>query len=177
MQRSSLTIGSFVLPALIFMSSALCSSCGVKESAAPPSKPAALPESFALASEPAGAKPVKEVIASVKSGDEVLVAGRVGVEGSDRAYFSLVDASLKACSETPMNDPCKTPWDFCCTPSDELKKLAATVEFRDGAALYSGSVLGFRGLDHLKHVVVKGKAEKDAAGNLTIVASGIFVKS
>jgi hypothetical protein len=137
---------------------------------------ARLPAALALPGEPAGARSVKEVVAQAKSGDEVVVAGRVGVEGSDRAYFTLVDSSLQACSETAMNDPCETPWDFCCSPPDELSKLSALIEFRDGAGLYSGNVLGFAGLEHLKGVVVKGKADKDASGNLTVVASGIFVK-
>lgn len=137
---------------------------------------ARLPASLALSGEPAGARSVKEVVAAAQAGDEVVVSGRVGVEGSDRAYFTLVDSSLQACSETALNDPCETPWDFCCSPPDELSRLSALVEFRDGAALYPGSVLGFAGLEHLKGVVVKGKASKDAGGNLTVVASGIFVK-
>jgi hypothetical protein len=109
-------------------------------------------------------------------GDEVVCGRRVGIDGSDRAYFTLVDASLKACSETPLQDPCKTPWDFCCSPPEELAKLSALVQFREGGELVAGNVLGFDGLDHLKNVIVKGKAEKDSSGNLTVVASGIFVR-
>lgn len=153
--------------------------CG-RESSTPITAAAAnkaqLPAMLALAAEPPGARPVKDVVREAKSGDEVVVAGRVGVEGSDRAYFTLVDPSLQACSETPLEDPCKTPWDFCCTPPDELSRLSALIEFRDGAGLHPGSVLGFDGLDHLKNVVVKGKADKDGSGNLTVVASGIYVR-
>jgi len=141
---------------------------------------ASLPAGIALAAEPAGAKPVKDVVAAARTGDEVVMVGRVGVEGSDRAYFTLVDPSLKACSETPLKDPCDTPWDFCCSPPEELAKLSALVQFRDGGELdghlLQGNVLGFAGLDHLKSVVVKGKAEKDSSGNLTVVASGLFVR-
>jgi hypothetical protein len=133
-----------------------------------------LPESLALSSEPAGAKSVKEVVAAARSGDEVIASGRVGVEGTDLAYFTLVDSSLKSC--TDIGDECKTPWDFCCTPPDEMAKLSATVQFRDGDKSWPTSVLGFQGLDHLSTVVVRGRAEKDPQGNLTIVATGVFVK-
>lgn len=136
--------------------------------------PGALPAPFALASAPAGAKSVKDVVASAKSGDEVVVSGRVGMEGSDSAFFTLVDGSLKSCVET--GDECKTPWDFCCTPPDEMAKVSATIVFQAGAKPIAGSVIGFQGLDHLSNVVVKGKAEKDSAGNLTVVADGIFVR-
>jgi hypothetical protein len=133
--------------------------------------------SFLLASEPAGAKSVKDVVASAKSGDEVVVVGRVGEEGHDTAYFALVDSSLHACTEMPMPDPCPTPWDFCCTDAKERAKLSTTVEFRRGpAGVAHGSILGVAGLDHLKTVVVTGKAEKDAHGNLTVAASGVFVR-
>jgi hypothetical protein len=37
-------------------------------------------------------------------------------------------------------------------------------------------VIGWNGVDHLKTVVVKGRAERDSAGNLTIAASGVFVR-
>ncbi len=133
-----------------------------------------LPASFVLAGEPAGARPVKEIVSAARSGDEVVVAGRVGDTGSDRANFRLVDPSLKSCTE--IGDECKTPWDYCCTPPDEMAKVSATVVFQDGEKPYAGTVLGFAGLDHLSSVVVKGRAEKDSSGNLTIVASGIFVK-
>lgn len=156
----------------------ICGACAKDEggsAAAPPvTASATIPASFALASEPEGAKPVKEIVASAKSGDDVVAVGRVGIEGTEESYFALVDRSLKPC--TDMGDECKTPWDYCCTAPDEMAKLSATVEFRDATKRYAGSALGFHGLDHLKEVVVKGKAKKDSAGNLTIVASGIWVK-
>ena len=100
--------------------------------------------------------------------------GRVGVEGSDAAYFSLVDLSQKGCIE--MGDECPTPWDYCCTPADVMAKQSATVEFRVDGKLAAGSVLGVHGIDHLKEVVVTGEARKDAGGNVIVVASGIWVK-
>jgi len=164
-------------PALLLAGGALASACGgdgdgARSAAA--ARRAALPASLVLPSEPAGARPVREVVAGAKSGDEVVLAGRVGREGSDRAWFSLVDPGQKSCTE--LDDDCPTPWDFCCTPADEMARVAANVEFRDGGALYPGSVIGVHGIDHLAEVVVTGRAEKDDHGNLTVVATGIFVK-
>ena len=136
---------------------------------------AALPDALALAAEPAGAQPIGAIVASLNGSATVVASGRVGVEGKDAAYFSLVDPSQKAC--TDMGDECKTPWDYCCTPPDVMSKQSATVEFRVGGQLVGTSVLGFHGLDHLKDVVVTGTAKKDSTGNVTIEASGIWVKS
>lgn len=148
-------------------------SSGSASGASAAAKSAAL-DRFFVATEPAGAKPVKVVVASAKTGDEVTVTGRVGVDVAGRAAFTLVDSSVKACSEIP--DPCKTPWDFCCEPSDEFRKESATVEFRDGARVIAAPAVGAHGLDHLGRVVVKGRAEKDPAGNLIVVASGIYLQ-
>jgi|RhiMethySRZTD1v2_1073278.scaffolds.fasta_scaffold623516_2 hypothetical protein len=134
-----------------------------------------LPPAFALAAEPAAAKPVKDAVANAKSGEELVVVGRVGEAGAERAFFTLVDLGVVTCKERP-GDTCPTPWDYCCEPAEELAKSSATIEFRNGAKPYAGSILGFHGLDHLSTVVVKGKAEKDSSGNLTIVADGVWVK-
>ncbi len=135
---------------------------------------AALPASVALRAEPAGAKGVGEAIEALAATGPVVMRGRVGIEGSDSAYFSLVDLSQKGCIE--MGDECPTPWDYCCTPADVMAKQSATVEFRVDGKLATGSVLGVHGIDHLKEVVVTGEASKDSAGNVVVVASGIWVK-
>ena len=75
-----------------------------------------------------------------------------------------------------MVDVCPTPWDYCCEDSTKLRAATATVEFREGADVRKTTARGFHGVDHLKTVVVRGAAEKDAAGNLTIVATGVFVR-
>ncbi len=158
------------------------SGCGDKQPAGGGANPAAtataptaaLPASLALASEPAGAKLIGEIVAGLAASGPVVARGRVGVEGSTDAYFTLADPSLKDC--VTIGDHCPTPWDYCCTPADEMAKQSATVEFHVGGKRASGSVIGFHGIDHLKEVVVTGEATKDDAGNVTIVASGIWVK-
>ena len=135
-----------------------------------------LPGTLLLASEPAGAKPVKEIVASAVAGDTVVATGRIGDAGAERADFRLVDASLKSCVE--LADQCPTPWDYCCSPAEEKRANSATVEFRDdrGKPL-AGSVLGLGGVGHLDTVTVEGRVEKDPMGNVTIVATGLFKKS
>jgi hypothetical protein len=145
-----------------------------------PSTPSALPPSYALTTEPSGALDVLKAKAAVKNGDPVVVVGRVGggksVFGDTRAIFTIVDPSLKPCGEDGMVDPCPYPWDYCCEDSTALRAATATIEFRDGAAVRKTGARGFHGIDHLKTVVVKGVAERDDAGNLTVVADGVFVR-
>lgn len=135
-----------------------------------------LPDSFWLKSEPANAKPVAEVREKAKSGEQVVVAGRVGGAkepfAKDAAAFTVVDASLKPCT-----DECSAPWDYCCEPPDRLTKNTITIEFLDGASRIKTGARGFHGLDHLKNVVVTGEARRDEAGNMVVVAKGIYVGS
>lgn len=146
------------------------------------STPAALTSTKAhqvLASEPAGAKGVIDVRKGAKDGDDVVVVGRIGgdvkafVEG--RASFSIVDSSLKPCNEKG-DDGCKTPWDYCCD-TDALPKSMATVKFTNAEGQTVGTdARQLLGVKELQTVVVKGKAKRDDAGNLTIIAEGLFVK-
>lgn len=149
-------------------------STGGGDASSTPAVRATLPEALALQAEPSDAKSVAAVVAELNGKAPVVVRGRVGIEGKEQAWFTLVDLAQKGCVD--MGDECKTPWDYCCTPADVLAKESATVEFRSEGKLAKGCALGFHGLDHLKEVVVRGEASKDAAGNVTIVADGVWVK-
>jgi hypothetical protein len=50
-----------------------------------------------------------------KDGDEVAIVGRIGGSkepmSKDRAYFTIVDPSLKDCKENGEED-CATPWEY-----------------------------------------------------------------
>lgn len=133
---------------------------------------------YALAQEPAGAKDVNEVRKHAKNGDDVVIVGRIGgnvkpwVEG--RAVFWIVDRSFKPCNERP-GDNCETPWDYCCDDPDELRKGMATVKVVDDQGLtVAVDARQLLSLKELQTVVVRGKAERDDDGNLTVLASGIF---
>ncbi|MEX0587007.1 MAG: hypothetical protein WD176_10205, partial [Pirellulales bacterium] len=76
-----------------------------KASAAPHRQPSADGEKYRLDSEPAGAQDVAAVRADAADGDDVVVVGRIGgdvdpwVEG--RAAITIVDTSIRACSDIP----------------------------------------------------------------------------
>ena len=134
---------------------------------------------YLLASEPAAAKSILQVREESKHGDEVVLVGRIGgdvnpwVEG--RAAFSLVDLSARACSDIP-GDTCPTPWDYCCE-TDKLVKGKTLIKFVGGdgkpVATDARELLGVKELDTL---VVQGTAQRDDSGNLTILASKVFVR-
>ena len=131
-------------------------------------------EAFHLAAAPANPISVKELKTTAAT-DSVTVVGRVKDIHDGAAGFTIADKSLKPCNERE-GDDCKTPWDYCCEPMEELKLGTANVEFREGGKALRASMKGFHGIDHLKEVVVVGKPEKDAEGNVTVVAKGVYVK-
>ncbi|HTF89148.1 MAG TPA: hypothetical protein VK843_12115 [Planctomycetota bacterium] len=126
---------------------------------------------------PPAASSVVDLRKSAADGAEVVVTGRARDFVATRAAFTIADLSLKSCAEPgdKMAD-CDTPWDYCCEDPARLAQGTATIEVREGTELAKGSVQGWNGLDHLKQVVVRGKLQKDAEGNLAVVADGIYVQ-
>jgi hypothetical protein len=134
---------------------------------------------YIIREEPDGAKDVIAVRDSAQDGDDVLLEGRIGgahnpwVDGY--AAFTVVDSSLRACSDIP-GDGCKTPWDYCCeTPKLKTATALVKVVDEDGNAV-AADARKLLNVTELSRVVVKGKAQRDEAGNLTVLASGIHVK-
>ena len=134
---------------------------------------------FLLNEEPAEAATVIEAREDSEDGQDIVLVGRIGgsvnpwVEG--RAAFSIVDPTLKACSDIP-GDECKKPWDYCC----ETHKLPASTAFvkfvgDDRRPLYADA-RELLNLKELQTVVVRGKSKRDEAGNLTVLAEGLFVR-
>jgi hypothetical protein len=135
-------------------------------------------DKYLLTEEPAAAKPVKEVRREARDGDEVVVVGHIGgdakpwVEG--RAAFWIVDPSIKPC---PPEENCPTSWDCCCESREDLLKAMATVKVVDAQGhTIPVDARQFLGLKESQTVVVRGKAKRDEKGNLTILASGLFVR-
>ncbi len=136
-------------------------------------------EKFVLATEPAEPQQVIEARESTKNEDEVVLVGRIG--GSEnpwikgRAIFTLVDESLKSCNQIP-GDNCPVPWDYCCE-TDKIPTSSALVKIVDenGEPVQTDAreLLGVR---ELTQVIVKGKAQRDEAGNLTVLATSVYVK-
>jgi hypothetical protein len=135
-------------------------------------------DKFLLTTNPTPASNVVETKEKAKDGEEVIVHGRVKDFVKGYAVLVIADTSMKACVDNP-EETCPTPWDYCCNPKEKIEKSVATVQLsEDGATPIKVELEGFRGLQRLSsYVTVKGKAKRDEAGNLTIVASNIFIKS
>lgn len=134
---------------------------------------------FLLAEEPAGALQVHEARESAQDQQEVVVVGRIGGDVdpwvAEAAAFSIVDNKLVPCSERP-GDTCPTPWDYCCDHNDlpTHKVLVKLVD--DAGQVLPVDARKLLGVKALQTVVVRGRGQKDAAGNLVVLAKGIHVK-
>ena len=134
---------------------------------------------FMLNDQPEGAKEVIQVREDTKDGDDVVIVGRIGGGENpwidDRAAFTIVDNSLRACSDIP-GDNCDKPWDYCCA-TDKLPTSTALVKVVDeNGKLVQADARQLLNVKELSTVIVKGKAKRDDDGNLTVLASGIYVK-
>jgi hypothetical protein len=115
---------------------------------------------------------------SLKDGEPVSLVGKIGgsthpwIEG--QAAFTVVDTSLKSCRDN-INDSCPTPWDFCCeTDLQNATALVKVVNEQLGVVKVDARQL--LKLVELDTVVVTGIAKRDEAGNLTVLASGLYVR-
>lgn len=165
------TINASIL--VLALSFAACSS----ESAPKPAAGGPL-SSFVAPAAPADAKPVLAIRKDGAAGAEVTVVGRAKDFVAGRAAFTLIDSSLRACSDAgdPMEDSCETPWDYCCIAPEEVGAACATIELRDASGVIKSDLKGVSGLDHLDTVYVSGVLEKDTAGNLIVVAKSFHVQ-
>lgn len=134
---------------------------------------------FLLTVEPGIANNVIEARENSDDGDNVVIVGRIGgshnpwIEG--RAAFSIVDGSLKACSDIE-GDNCPTPWDYCCETS-KLPTATALVKIVDERGdLVKTDARALLPIKELSTVIVQGKAKRDDAGNMTVLANTIYVK-
>jgi len=139
----------------------------------------AVGEKYLMEQEPADAQPVATAI----QGDdetEVTIVGRIGGEANpwveDLAAFTIVDPSLKACSDIP-GDMCEKPWDYCCESPDTLQTHSVTVKFADEkGTVVPVDARKLFGVEPLQTVVIKGKLRKDKSGKTAVVAEKMFVR-
>jgi hypothetical protein len=153
--------------------------CSQQSGEPPTPAPSANGLKYLLDREPAEAQDVVGVRETAKNGDAVVIVGRIG--GSDnpwienRAAFKIVDLSLKACSDIP-GDACPIPWDYCCE-THKLPTATALVKVVDEQGkLVKEDARQLLGVKELATVVIEGKAERDQTGNLTILATHVFIK-
>ena len=68
------------------------------------------------------------------------------------------------------------PWDYCCE-TDRLPEATALVKVIDESGeLVAVDTRELLGVKELQTVIVQGKAQRDEAGNLTILATGMYVR-
>lgn len=153
--------------------------------APPPSTPPAaapkIPEAVFVAEKPKDPKGVAEVRKTAKKGDTVVIAAKIGGRAEpfvkNRAVFLVADRALKSCDQIP-DDPCKTPWDYCCEPPESKKINMMTVQVvgDDGKPIKIGAQ-STGGLEPLTLIVFEGTvAEIDDKGTFIVNAKKIFVE-
>jgi hypothetical protein len=133
---------------------------------------------FVLPEEPDGAVGVLTARESSKTDDAVVVVGRIGgtatpwIEG--RAAFVMADASTLTESAEHCEEGCTKE---CCAHLKELKGFTALVKVIDeqGRPLPVGARELLSVTEH-DMVVVRGRAQRDDGGNLTILADGVYVR-
>lgn len=129
---------------------------------------------YLMAEQPENAQGVGAAVKGTD--DEVTVVGLIGGSESpfvaDLAAFTVVDQAIPYCSK---DEGCPTPWDYCCK-TNELKGNTALVKVvgADGNPV-SKDARALLGVKELSKVVVKGKAQRDAMGNLTILAQKVHI--
>jgi len=178
------TKAAFALMSLAFLSGAMLGcekqppAPNSNNSTPPNLAGAGLPSGLFVTAAPANAKTVEEVKATAKTGDAVVMRGRVGgseepfVEG--RAVFTLVGSGLKACSDKA-DDKCKTPWDYCCDTPADIAKHSATVQVVDAAgAPIKASIKGQNGIKELSELTIAGKVVQANEKVVIIAASAIY---
>lgn len=145
------------------------------ERPAPKESAAAVGQKYLLPQEPTSPKEVAAARKVVKDGDEVVIVGKVG--GSEkpftkgRASFQLADAGL------PIEEGCDCPWDFCNVPVEERKASTVTIRFiNDQGQTLPTPAQEMFSIKELSTVVVKGKVSRDDKDNVTILATGLFVR-
>lgn len=160
-------IRSIALTALVFLAA-----CGREEPASPTESKAAGADlsKFALAADPGQAISVFD--AKKGDADTVVVVGRIQDVTKGYAAFKLIDTSLDYCGMGSSTDDCPTPWDYCCTPKDEIAAATLLVEAQDNGKIIKSK--GLAGLRLLDLVVVKGKRVKDEHGNVRVLAEGWY---
>lgn len=132
---------------------------------------------YQLTAEPTGAMQILELRTTATDDDAVVVVGRIGgtqpwVEGL--SVFTLVDSSLPSCNEIA-GDDCKTPWDYCCEPQLDTKQTLIKIVNQQGQPLEVGAQELLQ-LKELQTVVVQGKVKLDTSGNMSILASGVYIR-
>lgn len=125
-----------------------------------------------LTEEPDGATGVIELLEHAEDNEQVVLLGRIGgaaspwIEG--RAAFLVVDATVQLCDEGEGVCPC------CQDKVDGATALVKLVD--DRGRVYKQDARQLLNVQEDALVVVPGAVKRDDAGNLTVLASGVYVR-
>lgn len=163
--------------ALVVAVMAGCSQSGQAPAKTAETEAGATPDStYLMAEHPENAEGVATAIKG--SEEDVTVVGLIGGSEepfvTDVAAFTIVDPAIPPCSK---DEGCPTPWDYCCQ-TNELKGNTALVKVvgTDGSPV-SKDARALLGVKELSKVVVKGRAQRDDEGNLTILAQKVHIEA
>ncbi|MCO6046508.1 hypothetical protein NG895_21625 [Aeoliella sp. ICT_H6.2] len=134
---------------------------------------------YMLSEEPDGAVGVIAARESAEDGKPIVLVGRIGgasnpwIDG--RAAFMLIDPSVTVVADGTKMEDGEVCMDDCC--AGERAGCTTLVKFVDDQGqvvpVDSRKLLGVNEADM---VVVEGTAKKDAQGNFSMLATGLFVR-
>lgn len=115
-----------------------------------------------------------------KKGDRVTLHGTLGGSKqpfvAGRAMFTLIGEGATSCAAMPAHS-CETPWDYCCTPSEEIAANTVTVRVvNEKGQMLKTDLKGRGGLKELSDVIVTGTVAVSDKGSLVVDASEMVVK-
>lgn len=133
---------------------------------------------YLMLMEPPGAIGVIAARKEARDQEDVVVVGRIGgkkvpwIRGM--SAFLIVDCSLKPCNEKS-DEHCAEPWDYCCAPNLAQSMLLVKL-VDDSGNIVRRDTRDLLPVKELDTVVVQGKARRDRAGNVSIVATKIHIR-
>jgi len=134
-------------------------------------------QKYFLDEQPEVAADVLALRKEAKDQQAVVAVGRIGgrkkpwVNGM--AVFPIVDRSLTPCNEIE-GDTCRTPWDYCCeTNLPKATVFVMLVDDQGKVVKQDPRVL--LGVKELDTVFVQAKVRRDKSGNVTLLASRLYV--
>jgi len=121
---------------------------------------------------------IKQAKAQATEGDTISLTGVIGgkLDGgisAESGLFLMVDESIPSCADMA-DDHCKTPWDYCCEPRENLVAGMATVMVVDA----DGNPIPLDGLKPLDKVTVSGTVGARPDDKvLTVTAQSVYIES
>ncbi|MCG6158242.1 hypothetical protein [Rubinisphaera margarita] len=166
----------FALFGVAALSALLLVGCADQQAA--PSASTGIPDTpYLTNTEPVGALPVGEAREASGDKEEVVLMGRIG--GSAKPFidglaaFTIVDPKVPYCAD---EEGCPTPWDYCCEQNQVKTNIATVKVVNEQGQPVSQDARELLGVKELNMVVVKGTAQRDGDGNLSVLADQIYVK-